>query len=1171
MRLLYCSLFLILSFSLTAQEKNSLLWEISGKGLTQSSYLYGTMHVSKKIAFRLDDVFYESLLKSDIIALESDPATWLEDDAKAAYGSRGNYIPKGFYAGSFVINNPNEQEIASYLAFEDRVLNGLLYRTSAASQDFEEETYLDMFIYQAGQKFNKQIVALEDLEESTTLVGRASLNAMKEKPDDWLQEKLQHKGMDFLIQDAYRERNINLIDSLDSGIYTGHYLKNMLYLRNHNMVAQLDSIIQENKVFAGIGAAHLPGKNGVLELLRTKGYTVKPLISKITTKSERLKEKIENTYKSYAYSTQSPDDNAFSVLLPNKLYAVADYNNTGYIAPDLANGSYVMVSRIPTFSYLKQDKTYDLDKIDDLLFENIPGKIFEKIRAVKEGAPYLDIKNVLKNGDQQRYQIYITPLEIIIFKMGGKGTYVTQYSDTIFNSIQIREDHQKKITVHSGFQDFSVEVPSNYIFPNKYRAGDRLLQAVDTKTGNYFFLRKVTQNDLHFIEEDTFELRQIQHRFYQHLKLKPKNQQYIDNTLISKAIINDESQNSIHLKTAFKGGEYYLLGAVTQDTSAANSFFNSFKMHKNVYSEKFKTVKDTALYFTTKTSVNPPKFSINNYSFQQGRQKPKEYNSYTKTNIYKNKNGETISVTLNKAHDYLMLPSIDSVWSLRKKLYARNTFKLQNVKNSVSPEGYEQLQLVLTDTASTRGILVKNIAKDGLLYELKAVVDTLQSPSKFITEFYENFKPTDTVIGRGFLEDKTTDFFTALKQNDSIIIHGHRFIYFQEKHLDSLQHYIANFNFKDNQKNIQAYLIQQMGSIKNPKVEAFFNAYYEESYNNSAAQTKILQAVSSKADKASVSILLHLMSKDLPLVSNKTEINKIFKPYLDSLPLAKQLFPKILDYSAIAEYKEPIFSLLANLKFKGLLKVKSYKKYKNQILNDAKIQLKRHLGQDAKFTRANSYVHAKNTVKNTLEDYVVLLFPFRKETEVQWFFNKLLLSKDPMIKSTYAALLAKSNGIIPNGIIDSLAANPRSRKLLFDKLNTLNKLALFPKEYSNQKSLSESAIHIKNTFNTNEYSVEFVAQKDIEYKGKNYRGYFYKYTEEKSYNPTSKMYLLVYDTTKKLGAKPFYENKGRTIEDIDSDAEMTAMVTEEFLLKDRKRAAVYRPEMYNNRFGYYGY
>ena len=57
MRIYLGFLFLMIAQGIIAQEENSLLWEISGNGLEESSYLYGTMHVSQKIAFRLDDVF----------------------------------------------------------------------------------------------------------------------------------------------------------------------------------------------------------------------------------------------------------------------------------------------------------------------------------------------------------------------------------------------------------------------------------------------------------------------------------------------------------------------------------------------------------------------------------------------------------------------------------------------------------------------------------------------------------------------------------------------------------------------------------------------------------------------------------------------------------------------------------------------------------------------------------------------------------------------------------------------------------------------------------------------------------------------------------------------------------------------------------------------------------
>ncbi len=55
MRLTYVIFCLFLSLIGYSQSEKSLLWEISGNGLETTSYLYGTMHVSKKIAFRLDE------------------------------------------------------------------------------------------------------------------------------------------------------------------------------------------------------------------------------------------------------------------------------------------------------------------------------------------------------------------------------------------------------------------------------------------------------------------------------------------------------------------------------------------------------------------------------------------------------------------------------------------------------------------------------------------------------------------------------------------------------------------------------------------------------------------------------------------------------------------------------------------------------------------------------------------------------------------------------------------------------------------------------------------------------------------------------------------------------------------------------------------------------------
>jgi uncharacterized protein YbaP (TraB family) len=1173
MRFFFAFLVGISSFLTFSQEENSLLWEISGNGLEQSSYLYGTMHVSKRIAFRLDDVFYEALDKSEVVALESDPGTWLEADENIGFTATGqgsSFNPKGFYRYPFTIRNPRKEEIAGYLAFEDQRVNNILYRTNAYSQNFEEETYLDMFIYQTGKKFDKRVIALENLEESTALVGRASLNAMKQKPDEWLQKKMQQQDPMTLLQDAYRNRNINLLDSLDKAMYTDHYLKNMLFIRNRNMARELDSVMHRAKVFTGIGAAHLPGKQGVIAMLREMGYTVRPLISRSTAKGKRLKEKFEKSIKENEYATRSPDDSFFSMVLPNKLYPIAGYVNTTYISPDLANGSYVMVNRIPTFSHLKQDAIYTLEDLDKLLFENIPGKILEKIRISRNGFQGLDIKNQLKNGDHQRYHIYVTPLEILIFKMGGQGDYVTKYSDTIFNSIQFKKASKKNIGVASGYDDFQVKMPSLYSFPNRYRKGDRFIQGFDSITDSYYFLRKATLNDFNFIEEDTFELKKIQQRFYKELKLNPTYQPSENNSLISKAVLDSVVKKELHLKTVFNRGDYYLMGCLTKNPEEAITFFDSFEVKEVEQNKRFKKVRDTALFFTTVTTVKPPKFVENSKMYRNGRHRPKAYEAYTKKTIYQNKNNEAITLELNKSHDLMMYSNIDSVWAFRKKLQTKNGLNILKEKDTLRENGYYELEMILTDTASTRGILVKNIVKGGLFYELKAQTDTLLGPSRFVTGFFEHFEPFDTLIGKDILMDKTSTFFAALRAKDSIILEGHKFVKFQKKHIDSLKYYISEFKYPEDKKHIQSYLIQQLGKLNDPKVIPFLTDFYVRSYNNSNAQTKILQALTKKADEESTAVLLELLSKDLPLVSNTLEIHKIFKPYKDSLPLAKKLFPELLDYSAIAEYKPSIFSMLAKLKAKGLIKPNSYKKYRKQILNDAKIQLKRQMGLSSMGIQNSYHKKIRNQSNGILENYTILLYPFLKEKEVAQFFERLQWVKDRRIRTTYAMLMAQEESPIPQAMLIGLAKNTNSRLLLFNKLKEINKLNVFPKTYKNEKFLAESLLFEQRPYLQNRDSVLFVAERTLQYRDKTYNGYYFKTRNNQDYDTNFAMRLVVFEKGKGLTAKPFYKNEGLRIEDTDSEEDAINYATEEFFLKDRKRAQVYRPMGYGG-YGHHGY
>ena len=93
-RYVYLTL-VLLPFSVFAQTKlkaknyPSLLWEITGKGMKKPSYLFGTMHVSSKLAFHLADSFYLGIRNADVVALETNPESWQEDMSKYELANNG--------------------------------------------------------------------------------------------------------------------------------------------------------------------------------------------------------------------------------------------------------------------------------------------------------------------------------------------------------------------------------------------------------------------------------------------------------------------------------------------------------------------------------------------------------------------------------------------------------------------------------------------------------------------------------------------------------------------------------------------------------------------------------------------------------------------------------------------------------------------------------------------------------------------------------------------------------------------------------------------------------------------------------------------------------------------------------------------------------------------------
>ena len=183
-----------------------------------------------------------------------------------------------------------------------------------------------------------------------------------------------------------------------------------------------------------------------------------------------------------------------------------------------------MVTRIKTNSqFWGHNEEVVRKKIDSLLYENVPGKILNRQEILRNGYRGLDILNRTRRGDVQRYNIFVTPFEVIIFKMSGNGDYVQNGDESkrFFGSIRLKEYKTDATTGWHPFQPasggFIVDLPHEpFVSKNNSSLGGQGIweyEADDKGSGiNYTILR----TDIHnygFAEEDTFDLALLDESF----------------------------------------------------------------------------------------------------------------------------------------------------------------------------------------------------------------------------------------------------------------------------------------------------------------------------------------------------------------------------------------------------------------------------------------------------------------------------------------------------------------------------------------------------------------------------------------------------------------------------------------------------------------------------------
>jgi uncharacterized protein YbaP (TraB family) len=1115
------------------QNQKSLLWKITNPKTEKTSYLYGTMHISGRLAFHLGEEFFEAITEVDAIALESNPIIWLDEifSSESANDYLGRYgfqyqTYKGFYQEAFKLSLPENKSLGKYISSDHYLSNWMLYRENKSQLDFEEETFLDLFIYQTGMKNNKAVYSLEDFSQTTMLSKMGNLpDPQKKEEAAWFEKLTEEKNARDLIEDAYRDKDVMLLDSLHGQINSDNFLKYMLEIRNDIMATRIDSFIQKEDIslFIGIGAAHLGGNKGVINFLQNKGYMVEAMTTTITDKAKAIKEAFDAKTTTISYDNIFKSD-LFSLKVPGKMFETptSENNQRQFFSPELTNGSYFSVKQISHYSYFTELKLNDYKfKVDSLLYESIPGNIIQKKQVEKNGFSGLDILNQTASGNFQRYQIFYTPLNIFIFKMGGKKDFVKNQSDDFFNSIQLKtgsEDEWQKVTSFKG--DFSVKVPKYYHIKNNNRITSLYdhpeLEAFDNKKNAYYIVKRSSLHDFEFIEEDSYELERIINKFLEELDIDSVDVAIDDQSKYPTAIgraVNPKKQ-SITIKVVIKGAFYYLLASINADEVSESIFLNSFELGDFVYTFPFSEKVDSTLLFSVNSNyLYPTEFNDTYkkaYEVQRKNESKKKeddsYKSNSESRTYYSENFERVEVEAYKYHDYSEFSHIDSLWDKQRRYYEEELQLVVRSFDASKKDHLNYLNLTLSDTNSNRMIWVQYILNHGMIYTIKAQTDTLTQPSTFVASFFKTFKPFDTLVGNSVLEDKSQLFLKNIYSEDSLtkaqaLESVRSYIRFDDNDFEEMKKVVTSYPFTEQQIDIKRQMITDMGSLENSDIMDFLEEQYDQAGDTSMYQLAILRALAKQQTKKSSELFISLLEKDIPLASNDYGIYNVFRPYYDSLEVATYLFPELLNYSFVPQYKKATYQLLASLVSKNAIKPKAYKKNYKQILREAKIALKSQLSQEQNdISKENNnryrYESFKNQGNQDLIDYSVMLMPFYKKADVQAYFAKMDKVKDYMVQTDIAISKIKFGITVEDSLWNYLASDLINRAYLYESLFYTNKLDLFPEAYKDQQLLTESYLYQEN-FNVAVDSFKFVECRQVIVQNDTGYVYFYKSKREK--------------------------------------------------------------------------
>jgi uncharacterized protein YbaP (TraB family) len=260
---------------------SGLLWRIH-KPQHPVSYLFGTIHVDDKRVKQLNSTIKRRFDESKTLCLEILP----DRETQVGIGlamllpdkqSLDDILGEGLFNRlSLALNRLG---ISPLEAIRLKPWAAMIVLSRPASTGGYA---LDEQLYHWGNHQYKQLCALESLQEQLAIFDELSHEDQISLLRDTLDNVSELKDLNEKLILAYLSGNLDEIHRQSLKMEGGNselgtrLRERLIDSRNEKMAIKLINVLEKGNAFIAVGALHLPGEKGLLQLLRDRGYIVTP-------------------------------------------------------------------------------------------------------------------------------------------------------------------------------------------------------------------------------------------------------------------------------------------------------------------------------------------------------------------------------------------------------------------------------------------------------------------------------------------------------------------------------------------------------------------------------------------------------------------------------------------------------------------------------------------------------------------------------------------------------------------------------------------------------------------------------------------------------------------------------------------------------------------------------